>query len=490
MIVPPPESLRLAAAASHVDEGLRLLARAAFAQAPLELDVLVAGPVPVALPSLLKLASTDPDVLVVTLHVEPEASASCIVARSGSSEARLPSRALALHAEQLVVESIEALGSSPTLGVLAHRFASRASQLDTLQGLSERMLGASSIEEAHRVLLAGVTAGHGLGLHRAALFEARGDAFLCVAALGPGSLDEAAHIWEAIEKAQLSVDHQIALGEASEGGFASLARGLVVRPSPNPCDEVAAALRGASPLHQAPAGCANEALRCLSPARDFLLAHVSLSRPGFSRSLGLVYADRAFARGPLDPELAEAFSAYLRHAGLVWGTLELLREVDRLARTDPLTGLWNRRELDERLAREVSLAGRRPHTLGVLLIDLDHFRDVNNTGGHAAGDAMLRELGALLREKTRAHEVAARLGGDEFALVLPGADLDEVMSLAMRVGAEAKARGLSLSMGGASSPQHPADPAALLSTADELLYESKRAGRGRISMPGRAPTIW
>src|SRR5258708_36558849 len=111
-------------------------------------------------------------------------------------------------------------------------------------------------------------------------------------------------------------------------------------------------------------------------------------------------------------------------------------------------------------------AQRASTPMALLLIDLDHFREVNNQKGHAAGDATLRTLGAMLKAELRALDVAARFGGDEIVVLLPGAGALEAALVARRLGVAAHRRGISMSIGAASYPEDTAHPDDLLGLAD------------------------
>jgi diguanylate cyclase (GGDEF)-like protein len=158
------------------------------------------------------------------------------------------------------------------------------------------------------------------------------------------------------------------------------------------------------------------------------------------------------------------------------------------SRRDPLTGLANRRAFEEELAREVARAVRAGAPLAVVALDVDRFKAVNDRHGHAAGDAVLRELAARACAGVRAGDLAARIGGEEFALLLPGAALPDALELAERVRAAIAAASVdvggtplavTVSLGCAAlAPGEP--PAALLARADARLYEAKRDGRNRV----------
>jgi diguanylate cyclase (GGDEF)-like protein len=154
----------------------------------------------------------------------------------------------------------------------------------------------------------------------------------------------------------------------------------------------------------------------------------------------------------------------------------------RASRTDPLTGCLNRRGFEERVDAEVDAGRRSGRPFGLVLLDLDHFKAVNDTRGHAAGDDLLRwtlnRAGAVLRPM----DAFGRIGGDEFAILVPGASLSDAREAADRVRAAVAPR-VSISAGAASFPANGSDRDALFRAADDELYRAKhvRAGDAMIT---------
>lgn len=183
------------------------------------------------------------------------------------------------------------------------------------------------------------------------------------------------------------------------------------------------------------------------------------------------------------------------HLGLVRQLHERNAELERLGSTDALTGLANRTFFFRRLEEEIARARRHGHALSVIMLDLDHFKTINDERGHLVGDTVLRQLGARIRGTLRLDDVAARYGGEEFALLLPHTRLDDAEVVARRLlevvrstgfGLEASLFTVTASLGCASlTGSEGADQ--LLARADAALYASKHGGRDRLTLSTEEP---
>jgi diguanylate cyclase (GGDEF)-like protein len=172
--------------------------------------------------------------------------------------------------------------------------------------------------------------------------------------------------------------------------------------------------------------------------------------------------------------------------------ITLQEQLRDLALRDALTGLSNRAAILAALEQELVRSRRAAAPLGILLADIDHFKHVNDSHGHLAGDAVLRAVSARLREVVRPYDAVGRFGGEEFLLVLPGCDSRTAATLAERLRchvavAPVETEGVSipvtLSLGVAAWAEGgPADSVALLRAADEALYRAKGAGRNRVAL--------
>jgi len=175
---------------------------------------------------------------------------------------------------------------------------------------------------------------------------------------------------------------------------------------------------------------------------------------------------------------------------LMLALVDAWNRAHNLSMRDPLTGLWNRRYLDETMGRELPRARRTNTGIGAVILDVDHFKNLNDTFGHDAGDFVLARIGELLRHATRGSDIACRFGGEEFGVILPGATLEQSRNKAeairaafasMQLDFEGTPLGtLTLSAGVAALPPGKQDWANVMRLADKALYTAKQAGRNRV----------
>jgi diguanylate cyclase (GGDEF)-like protein/PAS domain S-box-containing protein len=175
------------------------------------------------------------------------------------------------------------------------------------------------------------------------------------------------------------------------------------------------------------------------------------------------------------------------HVSLALANLRLEESLRSQSIRDPLTGLFNRRYMEESLEREMRRAIRNRASVGIIMLDLDHFKSINDTHGHDGGDAMLRAVGAVLQRSIRAEDIACRYGGEEFTLILPDASLHEAAQRADYIRQAVKQLvvahrrqnlpTITMSAGVATYPDHGPTADAVLRAADTALYQAKARGR-------------
>jgi diguanylate cyclase (GGDEF)-like protein len=172
------------------------------------------------------------------------------------------------------------------------------------------------------------------------------------------------------------------------------------------------------------------------------------------------------------------------------------KELHELSITDSLTGLYNRKHLMETLDNEVARSKRHKHDFAVLVIDIDHFKEYNDTYGHLAGDEVLSRLASVFKKSVRSCDYVARYGGEEFILLLPEIGPEDGVKTAERIQKKV-AKGnfsgdgepikVTVSVGVASYPRDGDDPQAIIRQADDALYQAKESGRNRVVLAGKTP---
>ena len=170
-------------------------------------------------------------------------------------------------------------------------------------------------------------------------------------------------------------------------------------------------------------------------------------------------------------------------------------ELERLSVTDRLTELYNHGYFQQRLEEEIGRAARFNHTLSLIMLDIDNFKDFNDTYGHPRGDRVLQAVSGIIRSNLREMDVAARYGGEEFVIVLPETALEGAAAVAERIREGVEAYGFvggddiapvhrSISVGVASFPTHADTPSGLIEAADNAMYVAKREGKNRVRVAG------
>jgi len=207
-----------------------------------------------------------------------------------------------------------------------------------------------------------------------------------------------------------------------------------------------------------------------------------------------------FTYGTFDHEAQLGRVLILGAAGAL-GTLVNLRMQTPhiLSAADALTGMMNRRTFEERWQGEVARARRYGRPISIAAIDIDYFKQFNDTYGHAAGDSALQSVGRVMRSRIRTGDFAARIGGEEFVVALPETNSVNAVAMAeqlrraiaenpIRIPGQRATGGVTISIGVASWPEHGEEITKLLERADNRLYEAKLAGRDQVKGPGGSGT--
>jgi diguanylate cyclase (GGDEF)-like protein len=215
-------------------------------------------------------------------------------------------------------------------------------------------------------------------------------------------------------------------------------------------------------------------------------------RPGSGHTCDRLATEKVASEERLARTLAE-------QSALALANLNMRDALKMQSIRDQLTGLFNRRYLEESFNRELRRATRKQSALSILMIDVDHFKNLNDTFGHEAGDAVLRSLGTLLKEHFRAEDIVCRYGGEEFTVILPETDLEAAHQRSNELCQAAKQmlvqhrgetlRSISLSVGVAIFGEHGTTADSLLHAADAALYLAKKQGRDRVVIADRGEQL-
>ncbi len=239
---------------------------------------------------------------------------------------------------------------------------------------------------------------------------------------------------------------------------------------------------------------------------NLVCAHIAPGRPSYAicvpmmaqgETLGVLYLDSGIRDAasaisrfqPLSESQERMVKTLAEHLALAVANLNLRESLRKQSIRDPLTDLFNRRYMEESLERELRRSIRKEHPLALMMVDVDHFKQFNDSFGHEAGDVLLQELARLFHNQLRAEDIACRYGGEEFTLILPEAPLESAAERAEQICrvariTEVQYRGkllpnFSISIGLACYPQHGSTRDALLQAADRALYQAKQDGRDR-----------
>ena len=206
------------------------------------------------------------------------------------------------------------------------------------------------------------------------------------------------------------------------------------------------------------------------------------------RAIGALVVEHGLRRGSrVERRVVGTLERFADYGAVALRNASLLSQVQALATTDPLTGVANRLRFAVVLEQELARAARARQEVTLAMLDIDHFKRINDTRGHQAGDAVLRDLATLVGGHCRSNDSLARYGGEEFALILPDTGTEEAMVLLdrLRCVVADSGHGVTTSVGLATFPGDAITGDTLIGAADKALYESKFAGRDRVTASRR-----
>lgn len=361
-------------------------------------------------------------------------------------------------------------------------------ELAMLYEIGNAMRTTLDLEKILYIILTAVTSHVGLSFNRAMLFlvnekENRLEGRM---GIGPDSAEDANAIWTHIEKHKMGLEELIGAGSQ----FEHLKRSQLhktVKPMKIPITEdsgiIALTVLEGMPFiintDEKKQKTRNEFAQLLN-----LAEFVTVPLKARDKVIGVILADNRFDKKPITNDDTRMLTMFANQAGLAIENSRLYERTLVLSNSDSLTGLWHHGYFQYLLDQEIQRASTHKQCFTLLMVDIDNFKDFNDTHGHQAGDAILKNISNIFREASRKIDIIARYGGEEFAIILPNTRQEEALILAERLRkavAESKTlKDKSISIGMASFSDDGETKEQLISTADRALYEAKRTGKNKV----------
>ena len=372
-------------------------------------------------------------------------------------------------------------------------------ELGILHEVSNAMRTTLKLDEILYIILTGVTAHIGLGFNRALLFLINETDQLIEGkmGIGPETGEEANRIWNQIEDEKKDLDDLISVYKSSnkintglESGFNKQVQHIKINindPNENLLSLVA---QEGMPLHltkETIANYRNSPIVSLLKNDEMVLIPLKAK----DKINGIIVADNFITRQAITKDDIHMLSMLANQAFLAIENSQLYEKTVMLANLDSLTSLWNHGYFQYLLNTELERSRIIKTPMTLLMLDIDYFKIYNDALGHQAGDKILNELAALLKNQSRKMDFVCRYGGEEFAMILPQTDKKEALLIAERLRGDIEKhtfiheeilpnKKLTVSLGISSFPEDGISPTELIAAADKFLYLAKNKGRNKI----------
>ena len=382
-------------------------------------------------------------------------------------------------------------------------------KLRFLTSITEGILSSLELDELIYVILSGITSGEGMGFNRAFLFllDERRRSLTCKMAVGPADRKQAHRIWEEIESLKIDLKFLLRSFRSIKKDPKAWDLTRMMSSFSLPGSKLSIHIR--SIKHMLSKRTSLRTLIHMSITNNISFANnkcrvtMRTGRTGSHLSfknfvlvplvrgeepVGAILADNLYNGRPVGEEDITSLRSVANLATLAIERARLYEKMKRLAEIDGLSGLMSRRIYEEKLERLMEESIRRGQPLSLILMDIDHFKPINDKYGHLKGDDVIRAIAGVLRESLRAVDLSARYGGDEFAVILFKTNLESAEKVAgkisrkikkLRVGKGSKLR-LSVSCGVSCTSLGHRTPVRLTRSADRALYRAKFLGRDRV----------
>ncbi len=375
-----------------------------------------------------------------------------------------------------------------TNGPLQEKLNELQRELNIFYEISNAMRSTLKLDEILYIILTAITSHAGLGLNRAILFlvNEKDNTIEGKMGIGPGSGEDARKIWDFIDTAKMTLNDLIEQYKHSKKVADSRLNHLVrnVKISINEENGILAKAVLDKQIHH------------ITPNQIHLYQNnplikdlgteefVVIPLKAHDRIVGIIVADNIFNKKPITEDDIKMLSMFANQAGLAIENSMLYEQALVRAHTDSLTQLWNHGYFQYTLSRLIEQSKQKSpiEQISLLLIDIDNFKNYNDTNGHQNGDIVLKSIAYKIKEQSRKMDFVCRYGGEEFAVILPQTGKEEACKIAERIRkAIEEASPLTVSIGIATFPEEETEKEGLIKLSDMRLYNAKANGKNRIS---------
>lgn len=374
-------------------------------------------------------------------------------------------------------------------------------EFSLLYEISNAMRTTLKLDQIFYIILTALTSHEGLGFNRAMLFlvNEKENVLEGAMGIGPYSAEEAGKIWHAIAESRMSLDDFISSYDTfkrdPESKLNSIVRGMKV-PLREDMGILALTILEGMPFEIT----TQEAKKMVSIDIERTLNteyFVTIPLKTKDKVLGAILVDNVFNKKPITKSDVRMLTMFANHAALAIENSRLYEETVYLSNTDWLTKLWNYGKFQQILASELDRAKYNDTAVSLAMVDVDNFKNYNDTLGHIKGDEALRQIAEILKSKSRKIDNVARYGGEEFAIIMPDTPKESARLFAERLRNEVErlfedekslsaGKRVTISSGISTFPEDAATREELISKADLALYEAKHAGKNRTCLYSRA----
>jgi len=374
-------------------------------------------------------------------------------------------------------------------------------ELGLLYEVSNAMRTTLKLDHIFYIILTALTSHEGLGFNRAMLFLVNDKESVLegVMGIGPHSGEEAGKIWHAISRSKMTLDDFISSYDLfkndPESKLNSIVKGIKI-PLREDMGILALTILEGMPFEIT----TNEAKKMVDQEMQNTLNtdfFVTVPVKTKDKVLGAILVDNIFNKKQINKNNVKMLTMFANHAGLAIENSRLYEETVYLSNIDWLTKLCNYGRFQQHLTSEFDRAKIHESTISLVMVDVDNFKNYNDTFGHIRGDGALKEIAAVLHSKSRKFDTVARYGGEEFAIIMPNTSKENARLFAERLRAEIEKtyadeagiqpdKRLTISCGIASYPDDTMVKEEMIAMADTALYEAKRSGKNRTCLYSRA----